>query len=203
MPENLVESELFGHEKGAFTGASTRSAGYFEQANRGTLFLDEISAMPASQQTKLLRALQDGTVRRLGSGIETTVDARVIAAMNVEPAKAMKEGRLRSILPSLGVFIIDNAARKGPATAAPGAPFRSNSKAGTSIRASTSGIRPSPGIHGRAREPKLTTRRHSRQNVESRSTSFRPRCPRLPRPSKRERSPPRPLRRRWTSRSPE
>lgn len=108
MPESLVESELFGHEKGAFTGASTRSAGYFEQANRGTLFLDEISVMPASQQTKLLRALQDGTVRRLGSGIETTVDARVIAAMNVEPAKAMKEGRLRSdLFYRLSVFIIE------------------------------------------------------------------------------------------------
>ena len=108
MPESLVESELFGHEKGAFTGASTRSAGYFEQANRGTLFLDEISVMPTSQQTKLLRALQDGTVRRLGSAMETTVDVRVLAAMNVEPAKAMEEGRLRSdLFYRLSVFIIE------------------------------------------------------------------------------------------------
>ncbi len=108
MPESLVESELFGHERGAFTGASTRSAGYFERANRGTLFLDEISAMPMSQQAKLLRALQEGTVRRLGSGTEMTVDARVIAAMNVEPEKAIKEGRLRSdLFYRLSVFIIE------------------------------------------------------------------------------------------------
>ncbi len=108
MPESLVESELFGHEKGAFTGASTRSAGYFEQANRGTLFLDEISAMPVSQQAKLLRVLQEGTMRRLGSETEMAVDARVIAAMNVEPAKAMKEGRLRSdLFYRLSVFVID------------------------------------------------------------------------------------------------
>jgi DNA-binding NtrC family response regulator len=108
MPESLVESELFGHEKGAFTGASTRSAGYFEQANHGTLFLDEISAMPVSQQAKLLRALQEGTVRRLGSGTDMTVDARVIAAINVEPGKAMKEGHLRcDLFYRLSVFIIE------------------------------------------------------------------------------------------------
>ena len=108
MPEGLVESELFGHEKGAFTGASTRTVGYFEQANRGTLFLDEISAMPMSQQPKLLRALQEGTVRRLGSGSEMTVDTRVIAAMNVAPEKAMEEGRLRcDLFYRLSVFTIE------------------------------------------------------------------------------------------------
>jgi DNA-binding NtrC family response regulator len=108
MPENLVESELFGHEKGAFTGASNRTAGYFEQANRGTLFLDEISAMPMSQQAKLLRALQEGTIRRLGSGIETPVDTRLIAAMNVAPEKAMEEGRLRTdLFYRLSVFTIE------------------------------------------------------------------------------------------------
>jgi DNA-binding NtrC family response regulator len=108
IPESLVESELFGHEKGAFTGALTRSAGYFEQANRGTLFLDEISAMPMSQQAMLLRALQEGTVRRVGSGTDLTVDTRVIAAMNVDPEKAMKEGRLRAdLFYRLSVFIID------------------------------------------------------------------------------------------------
>jgi len=108
MPESLVENELFGHEKGAFTGASSRSAGYFEQANGGTLFLDEISAMPMSQQAKLLRALQEGTVRRVGSGTDTKVDARVIAAMNVDPAKAIKEGRVRcDLFYRLSVFIIE------------------------------------------------------------------------------------------------
>jgi DNA-binding NtrC family response regulator len=108
MPESLVERELFGHEKGAFTGASTRSAGYFEQAHRGTLFLDEISAMPVSQQAKLLRVLQEGTIRRLGSGTEMAVDARVIGAMNSDPGKEMEEGRLRSDLYyRLSVFIIE------------------------------------------------------------------------------------------------
>jgi DNA-binding NtrC family response regulator len=95
IPEELVEGELFGHEKGAFTGAITRSAGYFEQANGGTLFLDEISAMPVSQQVKLLRVLQEGTLRRLGGSSEMPVDVRVIAAMNVEPERAMADGRLR------------------------------------------------------------------------------------------------------------
>jgi DNA-binding NtrC family response regulator len=108
MPESLVERELFGHEKGAFTGASARSAGFFEQANRGTLFLDEISAMPVSQQAKLLRVLQEATVRRLGSGTETAVDVRVIAAMNTEPERALKDGRLRSdLFYRLCVFIIE------------------------------------------------------------------------------------------------
>ena len=108
MPESLVESELFGHEKGAFTGASTRSVGYFEQAHRGTLFLDEISAMPVSQQAKLLRVVQEGTIRRLGSGTEMTVDARVIGAMNADPGKEMEEGRLRSDLYyRLSVFVIE------------------------------------------------------------------------------------------------
>ncbi len=108
MPESLVESVLFGHEKGAFTGASARSAGYFEQAHRGTLFLDEMSAMPVSQQAKLLRVLQEGTMRRLGSGTETAVDARVIGAMNADPGKAMEEGRLRSDLYyRLSVFVIE------------------------------------------------------------------------------------------------
>jgi DNA-binding NtrC family response regulator len=108
MPESLVESELFGHEKGAFTGASTRSLGYFEQAHRGTLFLDEMSAMPISQQAKLLRVLQEGTIRRLGSGTEMKVDARVIGAMNADPGKEMEEGRLRSDLYyRLSVFVIE------------------------------------------------------------------------------------------------
>jgi DNA-binding NtrC family response regulator len=80
LPETLIESELFGHEKGAFTGAMERSAGCFEQAHHGTLFLDEIGEMPASTQPKLLRALEDLRVRRLGGKTEIPVDARVLAA---------------------------------------------------------------------------------------------------------------------------
>jgi two-component system response regulator AtoC len=95
MPEQLAESELFGHEKGAFTGAAARSAGYFEQANGGTLFLDEISSMPQSQQAKLLRVLQEGVLRRLGGDREIPVDVRVIAAINMDPQQAMEEGILR------------------------------------------------------------------------------------------------------------
>jgi DNA-binding NtrC family response regulator len=107
IPEKLVEGELFGHEKGAFTGAIARAAGYFEQANRGTLFLDEISAMPVSQQAKLLRVLQEGTLRRLGGTTEVDVDVRVIAAMNVEPERALADGRLRADLYyRLGVFVL-------------------------------------------------------------------------------------------------
>ncbi len=107
MPEGLVESELFGHERGAFTGAIARAPGLFEQANRGTLFLDELSAMPLSQQSKLLRVLQEKVVRRLGSGAETAVDVRVIAATNTEPAGAIDEGKLRADLYyRLSVFVL-------------------------------------------------------------------------------------------------
>jgi DNA-binding NtrC family response regulator len=80
LPESLIESELFGHEKGAFTGAMQRSAGCFEQAHGGTLFLDEIGEMPPSTQPKLLRVLEDLKVRRLGGKSEISVDVRVLAA---------------------------------------------------------------------------------------------------------------------------
>ena len=80
LPESLIESELFGHEKGAFTGAMERSVGSFEQAHGGTLFLDEIGEMPPSTQPKLLRALEDLRVRRLGGKSEISVNARVLAA---------------------------------------------------------------------------------------------------------------------------
>jgi DNA-binding NtrC family response regulator len=80
LPESLIESELFGHEKGAFTGAMERSARCFEQAHGGTLFLDEIGEMPPSTQPKLLRALEDLRVRRLGGKSEIAVNARVLAA---------------------------------------------------------------------------------------------------------------------------
>ncbi len=108
IPETLVESELFGHEKGAFTGAEARSAGCFEQATGGTLFLDEISAMPQSQQSKLLRVLQEATIRRLGGDREIPIDVRVIAAINMDPRTAIEEGLLRADLYyRLGVFSLD------------------------------------------------------------------------------------------------
>jgi DNA-binding NtrC family response regulator len=91
LPEALVESELFGHEKGAFTGAMERSAGCFEQAHGGTLFLDEIGEMPQSTQPKLLRVLEDLRVRRLGGKQEIAVDARVLAATSQEPATHLRE----------------------------------------------------------------------------------------------------------------
>ena len=91
LPETLVESELFGHEKGSFTGAMERSAGCFEQAHGGTLFLDEIGEMPQSTQPKLLRVLEDLKVRRLGGKHEIAVDARVLAATSQEPGTHLRE----------------------------------------------------------------------------------------------------------------
>jgi DNA-binding NtrC family response regulator len=98
MPESLIESELFGHEKGAFTGAVERHAGCFEQAHNGTVFLDEIADMPIGTQAKLLRVLEDGKVRRLGGKAETPVNVRVVAATNRAPERALEENRLREDL---------------------------------------------------------------------------------------------------------
>jgi DNA-binding NtrC family response regulator len=98
IPETLLESEIFGHEKGAFTGASDRRQGCFELADRGTLFLDEIGEMTPATQVKLLRVLQERSFRRLGGRTEQTVDVRVIAATNVDPAEAVKLGKLREDL---------------------------------------------------------------------------------------------------------
>jgi two-component system response regulator AtoC len=87
IPETLLESELFGHRKGAFTGAVRDHAGYFEQADRGTLFLDEIGDLPLPLQSKLLRALQEGAIRRIGAPADTPVDVRIVAATakNLQP----------------------------------------------------------------------------------------------------------------------
>ena len=82
VPQDLIESELFGHEKGAFTGAIGRRAGCFEQADGGTLLLDEIGEMPLAMQARLLRALEESKVRRLGGTSETAVNVRVLAATN-------------------------------------------------------------------------------------------------------------------------
>jgi len=98
LPENLLESELFGYEKGAFTGAHTMRKGLIESANEGTLFLDEIGEMPLGLQAKLLRTLQDRMVRRLGSNRFTPVDIRIIAATNRDLKKAVQEGIFRNDL---------------------------------------------------------------------------------------------------------
>lgn len=98
IPETLIESEIFGHEKGAFTGALERRTGCFELAEGGTLLLDEIGEMPIATQAKLLRVLEDRKLRRLGSKVETTVDVRVLAATNKVPDEAVARGELRNDL---------------------------------------------------------------------------------------------------------
>src|SRR5262249_54254735 len=98
LPETLIESELFGHEKGSFTGAVERHAGCFEQAQGGTVFLDEIGDMPIGTQAKLLRVLEESTVRRLGGKNELAVDVRIIAATNRAPEQAIIEKHLREDL---------------------------------------------------------------------------------------------------------
>ncbi len=98
IPDSLMESELFGHEKGAFTGAFQSRRGHFELAHGGTLFLDEIGEMPLGLQTKLLRALQERKIRRLGGEHEIAVDVRIIAATNREPRRAIEEKELREDL---------------------------------------------------------------------------------------------------------
>lgn len=98
LAESLLESELFGHEKGSFTGAEKRRDGRFVQADGGTLFLDEIGEMPLSLQAKLLRALQQGEVQRIGSDLPIHVDARVIAATNRDLRREAAEKRFREDL---------------------------------------------------------------------------------------------------------
>jgi DNA-binding NtrC family response regulator len=98
IPDDLVESEMFGHIGGAFTGARQAREGLVESANGGTLFLDEIGELPLSVQPKLLRALQNGSVRRVGSNTEKQVDIRVLAATNRDLEQDVAEGRFREDL---------------------------------------------------------------------------------------------------------
>lgn len=98
FPENLLESELFGHEKGAFTGAGIQKRGLMEVASGGTFFLDEVCEMDLDLQAKLLRALQERSIRRVGGETEIPVNIRVIAASNRDPLEAVAEGRLRQDL---------------------------------------------------------------------------------------------------------
>ena len=98
IPEHLLESELFGHKKGAFTGASGDRKGKFESAHRGTIFLDEIGELPLSGQVKLLRVLESNEIQRVGSDEPTAVDARIVAATNKNLRKMCDEGTFREDL---------------------------------------------------------------------------------------------------------
>lgn len=108
IPGDMLESELFGHERGAFTGAVKNRIGKFEMADGGTLFLDEVTEMPIGLQAKLLRALQQGVIERLGSNRSIPVDMRVVAATNRDPLQAIADGKLREDLYyRLNVFRLD------------------------------------------------------------------------------------------------
>ncbi len=98
LPESLFESEMFGHEAGAFTGAAHQKKGVFEQANGGTLFLDEITEIPEKNQVDLLRAIQEGEIRRVGSDHPIKVDVRIVAATNKDAKGLVAEGKFREDL---------------------------------------------------------------------------------------------------------
>ncbi len=105
---NLIESEMFGHERGSFTGADRQHKGYFERADGGTLFLDEVTEMPLDLQVKLLRVLETGQFMRVGTNREIACDIRVVAATNRNPEQAVQEGKLREDLYyRLSVFPIE------------------------------------------------------------------------------------------------
>ena len=98
IPEGIIESELFGHKKGAYTDASDSRKGYFETADKGTIFLDEIGDMPLETQVKVLRVLEAGEYMRVGDSLSKKTDTRVIAATNKDLAKLVKEGKFRQDL---------------------------------------------------------------------------------------------------------
>ena len=107
IPSELIESELFGHEKGSFTSAHKQRTGKFEQANGGTLFLDEIGDMSLSAQAKVLRALQESRITRVGGDKEIQVDVRVVAATNKDLRREIELGRFREdLFHRLAVIII-------------------------------------------------------------------------------------------------
>ena len=144
IPAGLLESELFGHERGAFTGAVTQAVGRFQAADRGTLFLDEIGDLPIELQPKLLRALQEQQIERLGSGGRAMqVDVRVIAATNQDLPEMVQQRAFRAdLFYRLNVFPISGAA----AARAPGGHLhfwsRTSSADSPSARARSSTISP-------------------------------------------------------------
>jgi len=117
IPETLIESEMFGHKKGSFTGAVADKPGLFEAAHGGTLFLDEVGELPLTMQVKLLRALQERVIRRVGSNDDIKVDVRIVAATNRDLENAVKQGRFREDLYyRLNVILLETPAlrdRKG------------------------------------------------------------------------------------------
>jgi len=104
IPEELIESELFGHEKGSFTGAISTQPGKFEQAHQGTLFLDEIGDMSLSTQAKVLRTLQENEIQRVGGKKLINVDIRIIAATNKDLETEIQKGQFREDLFYSGRF---------------------------------------------------------------------------------------------------
>jgi DNA-binding NtrC family response regulator len=107
---NLIENEMFGHERGSYTGADRQHKGYFEQADGGTLFLDEITEMPMELQVRLLRVLETGTLMRIGTSRTIETDVRIIAATNRDPREAVRQGKLREDLyHRLNVFPLEMA----------------------------------------------------------------------------------------------
>ncbi len=139
IPENLLENELFGHRKGAFTDANSDRRGLFEEADGGTLFLDEIGELPVSLQVKLLRVLQDETIRRLGDTRDVKVDVRIIAATHRDLTAEVKAGRFREdLFYRLNVLAIVvpplRARREDVALLIDHFVARNNARLGTSIR---------------------------------------------------------------------
>src|SRR5216110_1626862 len=112
IPDTLIESELFGHEKGAFTGAHARKLGKFELAHSGTVFLDEIGSLRLDLQTKLLRALQEREIERLGGLRPVPIDVRVVAATNVNLKSAVRAREFREDIPLLVEHFVRKTARE-------------------------------------------------------------------------------------------
>ena len=111
IPDNLIESELFGYARGAFTDARQSKLGLFQAARGGTLFLDEIGEMPLSLQAKLLRVIEDKKVRPLGATEETPIDVRIVAATNSKLEKAIADGKFRAdLFYRLATFTLNGAA---------------------------------------------------------------------------------------------
>ena len=98
LPETLLEAELFGHEKGSFTGAMTQRRGRFEMADKGTIFLDEIGEMTVATQTKLLRVLQERKLERIGSSLPIKIDIRIVCATNKDLQKSVEQQKFRDDL---------------------------------------------------------------------------------------------------------